>query len=192
MPTESKIWLLLILFGLFIGIGYTAHYLTTVDKANLALIEKAARLESTKEMLALRKQNWEKMEKLVSKTHEMAAHYDVLIKAKDVLDLRYRKIESEIKYASESIKNAVGKARATAPGTELGDVMLANGKVLRNAKVRAVEESGMSFIHADGIGSTGLDLLPTELKERYDLGPDALVPQMELVRDTILGSVAAK
>ncbi|HEY1051144.1 MAG TPA: hypothetical protein VGE39_15345, partial [Prosthecobacter sp.] len=157
-----------------IGVGYAAHYLTSVDNANSAKLEQAARLESVKEMLTLRKQNWEKMEGLVQKNRELAAHHEVLLKAKEVLDTRYRKIESEVKYAAESIKNAVDKARSNAPGTELGEITLTNGKVLRNAKVRAVDLDAISFIHADGIGSINLDLLPDVIKERYDLGGNSI------------------
>jgi len=187
MPTESKIWLMLILFGLFIGIGYTAHYLTSVDNANFAMLDHKNRLESVREMVATRRKSSEKMEQLVAKNRELATHHEVLLKAKEVLDTRYRKIESEIKYAAESIKNAVDKARSNAPGTELGEVALSNGKVLRNAKVRAVEADSVSFIHADGIGSIDAELLPAEIKERYDLGPQAIVLQMEQVRDIVLG-----
>ncbi|MGV3664215.1 MAG: hypothetical protein ACO1TE_28845 [Prosthecobacter sp.] len=186
MPTESKIWLLLILFGMLIGIGYAAHYLTSVDNANFAMLEQKQRLDSVKEMVETRRKNWEKLEGLATKNRELAAHHEVLLKAKEVLETRYRKVTSEIKYAAESIKNAVDKARSNGPGTEFGEVTLANGKVLRNAKVRAVEADSVSFIHADGIGSIGLELLPAEIKERYDLGPEALVPQLEQARDLVL------
>lgn len=188
MPTESKIWLILMLFGMLIGVGYAAHYLTSVDNANFAKLEQTARLESVKEMLGQRKKSWEKIEQLAKKNREVAEHHEVLMKAKEVLDTRYRKIESEVKYAAESIKNAVDKARSNAPGTELGDITLTSGKVLRNAKVRAVEPNAISFIHADGIGSIDAELLPTDIKERYDLGANSIVAQMEAVRDTVLGA----
>ncbi len=192
MPTESKIWLLLIMFGLLIGIGYAAHYFTSVDNANYAMLEQTSRLESVKETLATRKGSIERMEALGVKNRELAAHHEVLLKAKQVLDTRFRKVEGEIKYAAESIKNAVDKARSNAPGTELGDVTLSNGKVLRNAKVRAVEADSISFIHADGIGMISADLLPAPLIEQYDLGAGALVPQMEQMRDAVLKGTAQK
>lgn len=192
MPTESKIWLIIILFGMVVGIGYAAHYLTSVDNANFAMLEQTSRLESVKETVGIRKKSWEKLEALVAKNREVAAHHDVLVKAKDVLDTRYRKVESEIKYAAESIKNAVDKSRSNAPGTELGDVTLTNGKVLRNAKVRAVETSVISFIHADGIGSIDVNLLPADIRERYDLGETSIVAEVEAVRDMILGSAKKK
>lgn len=192
MPTESKIWMILILFAMVVGVGYAAHYLTSVDNANFAKLEQVSRLESVQEMLGQRKKSWEKMEQLVKKNREVAEHHEVLIKAKEVLDTRYRKIESEVKYAAESIKNAVDKSRSNAPGTEFGDITLTNGKVLRNAKVRAVEPDVVSFIHADGIGAIDVELLPAEIKERYDLGGNSIVAQMEAVRDMVVDTKKKK
>lgn len=192
MPTESKIWMILILFAMVIGVGYAAHYLTSVDNANFAKLEQSSRLESVKEMLVQRKKSWEKMEGLVQKNREVAEHHAVLAKAKEVLETRYRKIESEVKYAAESIKNAVDKSRSNAPGTEFAEITLTSGKVLRNAKVRAVEPNAISFIHADGIGMIDAELLPAEIKERYDLGGNSLVAQTEAIRDMILGAKETK
>jgi septal ring factor EnvC (AmiA/AmiB activator) len=58
--------------------------------------------------------------------------------------------------------------------------------MLRGAKIRKIDPSGLSLIHADGIGLVSIDLLPAEIKERYDLGPSALLPEMELARATFL------
>jgi hypothetical protein len=186
MFEESKVWLFTFIFAALIGIGYGSFYLTTVDEANLALQESKSKLASTHESLAYKKKMWADVETHVVKNRELSEQNSVLLKAKDVLDTRYRKVASDFNYSVESMKSAVDKSRGAAPGTELGDIMLTNGKMLRGAKIRKLDSSGRSLIHADGIGLVTIDLLPAEIKARYDLGPGALLPEMELARATFL------
>lgn len=176
MFEESKAWVFIFIISLLIGLGYTAHYFSSVDSANAALLESKSKLADMNQVLFQRKSDWEAVEKVSSKNREAMEKNTILLKAKDILDKRYRTIEGDLKYTVETMKTSVEKLRNTAPGTELGDITLTNGKVLRGAKVRKVEESGISMIHSDGIGLVSLDLLPADLKEKYDLGPDALVP----------------
>jgi hypothetical protein len=186
MFEESKIWLFTFIFTALIGLGYGSFYLTTVDAANLALQESKSKLASTHEAFAYKKKMWTDVETHVVKNRELSEQNSVLLKAKDVLDTRHRKVASEFNYSVESMKSAVDKTRNSAPGTELGDIMLTNGKMLRGAKIRKLDSSGLSLIHADGIGLVPDDLLPAEIKERYDLGPSALLPEMEQARATFL------
>ncbi len=186
MFEESKAWIFISIISALIGIGYGAFYLTSVDEANLALQESKSKLADTRELLAIKKKNWADVEALVVKNRELADQNSVLVKAKEVLDTRYRKIVSDLNYSVESMKSAVDKIQGTAPGTELGDITLTNGKMLRGAKIRKLDPSGLSLIHADGIGLVTTDLLPTEIKERFDLGPGALLPQMEQAQATFL------
>jgi predicted ATP-grasp superfamily ATP-dependent carboligase len=179
MFEESKAWLLVFIISVLIGIGYCAHYLTMVDEANLALEESKSKFASNHELLSVKKKNWADVENLVAKNRELSDQNSLLIKAKEALDTRYRKVEGELNYAVESTKMVVDKVRSNAPGTELGDITLTNGKMLRGAKVRKLDQSGISLIHADGIGLVATDLLPAEIQERFDLGPSALFPQMQ-------------
>lgn len=192
MFEESKAWIFIIIISALIGIGYGAFYLTSVDEANLALQESKSKLADTRELLAIKKKNWADVEAQVVKNRELADQNSVLVKAKEVLDTRYRKIVSDLNYSVESMKSAVDKIHGTAPGTELGDITLANGKMLRGAKIRKLDPSGLSLIHADGIGLVTTDLLPTEIKERFDLGPGALLPQMEQAQATFLGKAVVE
>ena len=186
MFEDSKGWLFLILTGVLISLGYGAHYLSAVDEANLALQESKSKLADMKEQVFLRKRDWDDREKAVAKVQEETDKTATLLKAQEVLDKRYLKDETELKYALESMKASVAKIRESAPGTDLGELALANGKVLQGVKIRKVEDSGISLIHSDGIGTIPLDMLPESLKEKYDLGPKALIPMIQKAQTAFL------
>lgn len=179
MLEESKGWLFIVLLGTLVGLGYTAHYLSSVDTANAMLQESKTKLAEMHEVLSLRRTNWDKTESIRLKTLEAMEQNKALLQAKDVLDTRFHTLEDNVKSAVETMKTAVGKMRGSAPGTDLGDITLASGQVLHGTKIRKVEESGFSLIHADGIGTFAPELLPVNLTENYDLGPHSLLLQLE-------------
>jgi hypothetical protein len=51
------------------------------------------------------------------------------------------------------------------------DIRLANGKVLKNAKVTKVEPDGLKIVHEDGVGKVPAELLPDELRAKYSFDP---------------------
>lgn len=186
MFEDSKVWIFLFLVGVLMSLGYGAHYLSAVDEANLALQESKSKLAGMNEMLLLRRNSQDESDRLINKLNAEADKNATLLKAKDILDLRFSKVESDLKYALESIKKSVDKTRTNAPGTEFEEITLANGKTLRGVKIRKVEEQGISLIHSDGIGTIPLDLLPDNLKEQYDLGPNALAPMIQKAQTGLL------
>jgi hypothetical protein len=186
MFEESKIWLILFLTAVLISIGYGTHYLTSVDEANAALVESKSKLNDVNDQVQFRKKSWEEQEKVLSKIQAETDKHAVLLQAKDILDKRYRTVEGDLKYVTESMKTSVDATRNKASGEDLGEVTLLNGKVLRGAKVRKVDDAGISMIHADGIGTIPAELLPASLKEKYDVGPDALAPQLQEAQTAFL------
>jgi hypothetical protein len=186
MFEDSKVWIFLFLVSVLMSLGYGAHYLSSVDEANLALQESKSKLAGMNEMLFLRKNSWNESDRLINKLNAEADKNATLIKAKDILDLRHSKAQGDLKYSLESMKTSVDKTRNNAPGTEFEEITLANGKTLRGVKIRKVEEQGISLIHTDGIGTIPLDLLPDHLKEQYDLGPNALVPRIQKAQTGLL------
>lgn len=186
MFEESKAWVFIFIVGVLIAIGYGTHYMTSVDSANAALIESKDKLADLSEILVQRKKSWAGLEKINALIRQDVEKNEVLTKAKEVLDKRYRSVDSDLKYTVESFTTTVEKMRNNAPGTDLGDITLANGKMLRVAKVRKIDETGISMIHADGIGNVTTDLLPAELKEKYDLGTEALLPILQDLKTAFL------
>ncbi|MCX6849896.1 MAG: hypothetical protein NTY98_13320 [Verrucomicrobia bacterium] len=186
MFEESKIWVTLFLVGLIISFSYYIHYQDTVDDANLALQQSQSRLASMKDLLSVKKKSWNEKERIVNKIKAEAEKNTTLLGAQETLGQRYNKADSDFKFALESMRESVERTRNNAPGTELGEIKLANGKTLLNVKIRKVDESGISFIHADGVGTMPSDQVPENLKEQYDLGPNALVSMIQQAQIALL------
>ncbi|MDB6004163.1 MAG: hypothetical protein JWR15_1150 [Prosthecobacter sp.] len=178
MYGEAKIWILLFATAVLISFAFGAHYFSAVDEANLALYESKSKLHDMDELLVLRKKDWVEKEQGVAKIQVESDKTAKLLKIQEALDARYLKTESDLNYLADSIKDSVEKVRSNAVGMELGEITLADRRILRGVKVRKVDESGISLSHADGIGTIATDLLPENLKEKYDLGPTALLPQI--------------
>lgn len=192
MFEDGKIWILLFLVGILISFGYISHYFGAVDDANLALQESKTKLRDLKEMIATRQRGWQEQEQIVAKIKVEADKNAALTKTKEDLDTRQRAAEAELSYSVESMKNAVEKVRGSANGTDLGEITLTTGKVLRAVKVRRVDDSGISVIHADGIGTIPPEQLPENLREKYDLGPNALLLQLQEAQVALSGKGVAK
>jgi len=186
MLEEKKAWAALFLVGIIIAFSYYINYEDKLSEASSALQESKSQLKSMKELLPQRKKAWSEKERVVSKIKAEADKNTALLKAQEALDQRYHKADSDFKYALQSMKESVERTRNNAPGTELGEIKLANGKTLLNVKIRKVEESGISFIHADGVGTIPSDQVPENLKEQYDLGPNALVSLIEQAQTALL------
>ncbi|MHB1081690.1 MAG: hypothetical protein ACYC67_20035 [Prosthecobacter sp.] len=186
MFEESKIWVTLLLVSLIISFSYYIHYQDTIDDANLALQQSQSKLASMKDLLSVKKKSWNEKERVVNKIKAETDKNTTLLKTQETLDQRYHQADNDFKYALQSMKEAVERTRNNAPGTELGEIKLANGKTLLNVKIRKVEESGISFIHADGVGTIPSDQVPENLKEQYDLGPNALVSMILTAQSALL------
>ena len=186
MFEESKVWVTLFLVSLIISFSYYIHYQDTVDDVNLALQQIQSKLAGMKELLSIKKKSWNEKERVVNKIKAEADKTTTLLKTQEALDQRYHQADSDFKLALQSMKESVERTRNNAPGTELGEIKLANGKTLSNVKIRKVEESGISFIHADGVGTIPSDQVPENLKEQYDLGPSALVSMILTAQSALL------
>ncbi|MFC5454643.1 hypothetical protein [Prosthecobacter fluviatilis] len=179
MSEESKIWVSLSLLTLLVVFCFTGQYLSSVDTANVALSDSKSRLALIQDQLTKRKKFWAEKEQFVQKLKAETEKNATLLGLRDTLDQRFDKADSDLKQTLDSMREWVDRTRKNAPGTDLGEVKLASGKVLRGVKIRKVEDSGISFIHDDGVGSIPADQAPETLKEQYDLGPNALVPMIE-------------
>jgi hypothetical protein len=174
MFENSRLFFVVLLAGIA-GVAYAAFYFSSVDAANASLQEARSKLASLHEIAVQRQRSVAELQHSVSQNREQQEKYTVLVKAKEVLDARVRKIEGEFKNMTSTIKVAVERARNDAPGKEIGDLTLANGKTLHAVKIRKLDSSSMSLTHADGIGSIPLDQLPTSMLEKYDFGQAPLL-----------------
>jgi hypothetical protein len=186
MIEETKTWVLLFLFSVIVTFSYYLHHQSTVDDANLELQQAKSSLMGMQEQLSLKNKSWHEKERVAIKLQSENDRHTTLLGTQDTLDQRYHKADSDFKFALESMKESVNRTRNNAPGTELGEIKLANGKTLRDVKIRKVEDTGISFLHADGVGTIPSDQVPENLKEQYDLGANALVPMIQNAQKALL------
>lgn len=186
MFEESKIWGSLFALFVVVSICFCAQYLTSVDAANTALRESEANLVALKEQLYQRRKYWNEKEQVVQQIQAESEKSADLLETQEILDQRFRKADSDLKYALETMVSAVERTRNNAPGTSLAELTLANGKVLRDVKIRKVDDAGISFIHSDGVGNIPSAQAPENLKEQYDLGQNALVPMIQKAQAALL------
>lgn len=171
MFTSLKFWLLVLICGGLGGAYYYNDYTTKLKAAELALQESATKLSSLRSLIAQKKE-------LLHQNREDTEKNQVLLRAREILDKRLEKINADLTKGADSFKTAVEKARSTAAGMELGDITLTSGKQLNGTKIRKVDESGISVMYAEGVGTVAVELLPENLKEKYDLGANALIPKL--------------
>lgn len=175
---ENSRWFFVAVIAAIVGIGYAASYLSSVDSANAMFEEAKTKLASVGEIAVQRQKAVTDLQNSAAKVREAQEKGAVLLKAKEVLDARVRKIEGDFRDMTATIKVAVERARNEAAGKEVGDLTLASGKTLRGVKVRKLDETGASLSHSDGIGIVSLDQLPMEMLEKYDYISSPLLPAL--------------
>lgn len=187
MFDESKVPVFLFI-AVVIAVGsFTAHHFQSVDEANAILLESRHKLDSMSETITLRKLTLSKLEKAKAALDQEATREAKLTKVQTDLEQRYRRIEGEIDSSVESMRTLVDKMRREAPGSDLGDVSLTDGRILRAAKISKLDESSLTLIHADGVNTVTVNQLPSNITRKYDLGPQALLPRVLQIQSHFRG-----
>lgn len=172
------------LLAILIGIGYAANHLTAVDSANASLQESKSKLADLAEVVALRKKLWADTEQGRQRHGWLVHENQSLTIKKEALEQRAKDIEAGFLHAVSSMQTARETVRKNAAATVLGELHLENGKTLREAKIRKVDDLGVSIVHSEGIGTFTPQMLPSELNKRFDLGAVTLLQRL---RDALAG-----
>lgn len=167
--------------GIFTGV----NHLQGVDEANAQLIEAKRKVKELRETMKVRQDEWAKIEAVGLKAKEAAAKEAPLVQELDELKAKFRRLEGDFKYLVKSVRSAVDKVRGVAVGEEYAEVKLSNGKVLKAAKIKKLDPMNVSFIHSDGFTIVPYDVLPDEIREKYDMGGNGLAEQLAAAEQTI-------
>ena len=181
MSAASKLLLLLIVGGA----AYGYYQYTLITAAEEQLRDAKIRLFALNDQVAMKKSIWVQVGEVGRQNLATAEKKQTLLKARNELEEQLNKIRADVAQATHSIQSAVEKVRASAVGTELGDLTLTNGKVLHGTKIRKVDDSGISYIFAEGVGTASVALLPENLKEKYDLGEKSILPKLADARTAL-------
>lgn len=175
----GKFWFFIIFVSIVAGIFAAVQYFQGVDAANAAVVQTKSKLSQIKDTLTARQDEWAKVSALAAKTQQSAAKEAPLTARRDELQTRFRRLEGEFKYLVKSTRAAVEKIRADGEGTEIPEVKLLNGKVLKTVKIKKVEPNQLSLMHTDGFTIVPHDMLPDDLRERFDMGGSGLADGLE-------------
>ncbi len=178
---DGKFWPALIMLALAVGGIFAFRYFEMYDKANSAAIDARSAVNIATEALNLRKEMWGRVGTLIQEVAEANERHQ---KAQGEADTKERLVTGDLAYLTKAMKEKVASIRMEATNTEIAAVSLRNGKNLRNARIKKVDDISATFLHSDGITTVAVGDLPAELVEKFDLGSESIVAQLErLERD---------
>ena len=178
---DGKFWPALIMLALAVGGIFAFRYFEMYDKANSAAIDARSAVNIATEALNLRKEMWGRAGTLIQEVAEANERHQ---KAQGEADTKERLVTGDLAYLTKAMKEKVASVRMEATNTEIAAVSLRNGKNLRNARIKKVDDISATFLHSDGITTVAVGDLPAELVEKFDLGAESIVAQLErLERD---------
>ncbi|WP_395741475.1 hypothetical protein [Prosthecobacter sp.] len=165
---------------LFAGVLAAGDYFYRLDKLKTELAEQKSRSADLHETLLARQQEWTELKSAKDKLDQLSKHEQDIIKQRDLLDQKEKKLHVEIKYQADSMAATVEKARSSAIGTLIPELKLLNRPTLYNAKIFKITDDSIAFLHEDGVANlkATAEELPADLQQKYDLGPKAITPQL--------------
>lgn len=151
-------------------------YLAKLDKLKAELAELKSQAGTALETAELRRQEWTEIKAAKDKLDQLEARMTEVIRQRDLLDTKERKLTGEIKYMADSVAAAVENTRTRAIGTVIPELRLPGRSTLYNAKIFKINDDSISFLHEDGVANlqAKTEELPVEFVKKYDLGPKSI------------------
>ncbi|MCF7789859.1 MAG: hypothetical protein K9N47_27295 [Prosthecobacter sp.] len=177
---------ILLLLGAIGGAFYGIDCYQKIDQAKTELQELKPELSQTQDALSFNKDAWEKYEALKSKADQAAAQTAALKQQKESGENKLKAALQEFTALATAMKAAVDKARSNDATLAFPEIKLADGRVLKDAKVRKIDETQVSLMHSEGIGSVPVAQLPPSLLEQLDLGPTSLTAAIDITAAVLI------
>ncbi len=181
----TKFWTAIILVSLIAAVVSGMQYFQGVDDANRSLQETKGKLTQMRESVKHIKGEWERIEAFISRAQMAEARSAPFSAKKEEMQKRFRGFEGEFKYLVKSMRSLVDNARTIGVGSSYPEIKLHNGKVLKDAKILKIDDGQINFIHSDGVGMVAYDLLPDDICEKFDLGPNGLANSLAAAEKAI-------
>ncbi len=182
---ENKAWAPIIVLLVIISGAFVLFYFDKVDKAEAALDvsklqfqQARATLETQRRFQAARAVQSEKSNALLVQIQSAEARLAEAGKKLEAAESKRRLIEGDLRYLSGSVKKQAETALERLQETSFPEVRLSSGRVLKNVRLRKIDETKCSFVHSDGIGIAALSELPADLLERIDAGPAGIATRL--------------
>jgi hypothetical protein len=175
--TFLKILLFLAVVG---GAFYGADCYRKIENTKSELTDLRPALIQAQEALSYSKDAWEKYDALKSKADQAAATTATLQQQKEDGEKKLKAALEQFSALATALNEAVNKVRTNEASLSFPEIKLTDGRVLKDAKVRKVEETLVSFMHSAGIGSVPITQLPPSVLEQLDLGTTSLTSAMDV------------
>lgn len=171
---------LLPILVLLIAVGgmFAYRYLVEVDEANGRLLNARESFATAQGAVKTRKDTWQSVEAAAAKLRDAKARLDKSARELEEVAKKERLMESNLRYLANSMTEAVERVRAAGVGTLHSEIILVDAGKLKDAQIKRIDESGISFLHSEGFQVVPLKNLPPALIEQFDLGPNSLVKQI--------------
>ena len=181
----KKIWGAFTSLFVAVGIIFCWLYLEQVDRANERYQGARAVIESTRSTLAAKKLSLEKRQaaqlegqRADSELNEANEEYAAAETLRRDAQVRESNVRRRIRMLVTEMTELVVSRRSNAGQKEYASVDLRNGKSFKSAKVRKIEDDSVTFAHMGGVGVARVEELPEAILAEFDLGPNAIVPQL--------------
>ncbi len=144
------------------GVLYFVHQTTQVDLANGDLLSAQSQLTAMKQGFDYQTkalENKKVAHTLLAQLAELRAEQGALAKA-------IQQVKDSENTIAEAFKQAVQRARANMVGQSIDALLLANGSVLRHAKIQRCDDEGMTVVHDGGVSKVTGPELNEELQKK--------------------------
>jgi hypothetical protein len=179
---NNKAWLPILIMLLAVGGMFWYRYLVQVDEVN-----ERESLEKIRLTRNARKDSWQAVEPASAKLRDANARLAKSAHDMEGAEKKQRQVESDLRYLTNSMPEAVEKVRAAGVGTPYPEIMLNDSTKLTDAQIKKFDESGISFLHSGGFQVVPVEKLPPALLEQFDLGPNSLVRQIAALNEEFVG-----
>lgn len=168
--------------------------LAKLDKLKAELAELKSLADIARETAELRRKEWTEIKAAKDKVDQLEARMTEVIRQRDLLDIKERKLTGEIKYMADSMAAAVEITRTFAIGTVIPELRLPGRSALYNAKIFKINDDSISFLHEDGVANlqAKTDELPVEFVRKYDLGPKSIHRGLQNLIDELIEPTTSK
>lgn len=193
---HARLWVPITALGLTLAGFFCYSYFEKVDKAN-ALFQTAklitqqaqdsvdvrlrmleARKRTAKEHATLR-------QKLQTDEVRLRAAADMIVS----LNAKHQQMAAEVGQYIDWLTKSRTKFRNEFQGSQLSELSLARGKVLKSAQIRKIDKDSILVVHADGISSVAAADLPADLISKLGLGSNSLLSRLQQFHSSLSSAV---
>jgi hypothetical protein len=172
----NRLFVPIALACLIVAGSFCLNYSDKVDRANVEFQHAKLITEQAQESLLARHKMLESRNKVESanlakrqRLREAEARFASAEQQKLDIIRRRQKLENELNRLVINLAEVMNETKQREQGSTLDFIQLRNGKRLAQTRIRKIDDTAVSIIHADGISSVPPAELPDELCRRLGL-----------------------